>query len=57
MNKREERRARLERRLEHLEARIRGGQYVGEDLSYDKGEASALKWILEEEWKYNDLKK
>jgi hypothetical protein len=39
---------RLVRRAEHLERRIRAGQVVGEELSYDQAEASALRWAVEE---------
>ena len=49
MNKRDERRERLERRLLHLQERIGSGAYMERELSYDKAEASALEWVLERE--------
>ena len=50
-----ERIERLLRRLEHLEERIKTGKYLGEDLFYDKGEASSIRYVLWELGKFRRI--
>jgi len=40
--------SRLERRRQFLLARIEAGEATGKELTYDRAEASALKWAIEE---------
>lgn len=44
----QERIERLFRRIEHLEQRIETQKYLGQDLSFDRMEVSALKYVLRE---------
>jgi hypothetical protein len=49
--KAEEYRDRLQRRADHLDDRIRDGEFCDKDCAYDKAERSALTfaiWLIEE---------
>ena len=47
MSKEQERLNRLQRRRDWLEARVAKSKANGQDVSFDVGEASALRWAIE----------
>ena len=56
-NTRARKREAITKRIQFLDKRVADAQAVGRDLSYDKQEAGALRWLLDIEQKYFEREK